>query len=49
MGGTASLGGWPTAYVLEKIGSELRRQYMPLVAEPLPDRLRELAAKLLGE
>ena len=40
------LGGWPTRYVLEKIGTELRGQYMPVITQPLPERLQELAARL---
>jgi hypothetical protein len=40
------MGGWPTAYVLGKIGTELRLVYMPLIEEPLPAHLQRLAAKL---
>ena len=40
------MGGWPTAYVLEKIGRELRQVYMAFVREPLPGHLLRLAAKL---
>jgi hypothetical protein len=41
-----NMGGWPTAYVLGKIGTELRLVYMPLIEEPLPAHLQRLAAKL---
>ena len=40
------MAGWPTAYVLEKLGVELRQHYSQLVEEPLPDHLRELAQRL---
>ena len=42
----ATMAGWPIAYVLAKIGSELRPQYMRLVNEPLPDGLKRLAERL---
>jgi hypothetical protein len=45
----ASIGimaGWPTAYVLEKLGIALRQQYARFLEEPLPDHLRALAQRL---
>jgi hypothetical protein len=46
MAGIGFMGGWPTAYVLEKLGTELRKHYMPFVREPLPQRLTELVERL---
>jgi hypothetical protein len=46
MAGVTFIAGWPTAYVLEKLGVELRRQYMPLVEEPIPAHLKQLAQRL---
>lgn len=49
MPGIGFLGGWPTAYVLGKIGAELRLQYMAMVLEPLPGRLKDLVERLPAE
>jgi hypothetical protein len=46
MAGMTFMAGWPTAYVLEKLGVELRRQYMPLIEEPIPAHLKDLAQRL---
>jgi hypothetical protein len=46
MAGMTFMAGWPTAYVREKLGVELRRQYMPLIEEPIPAHLNELAQRL---
>ena len=46
MAGIGIMGGWPTAYVLEKLGVELRRLYAPFTEEPLPDHLKNLALRL---
>jgi hypothetical protein len=40
------LGGYPTAYVLERLGAMLRDKYQPFVLEPLPETLSDLAARL---
>ena len=43
------LGGWPTAYVLEKIGAALRQQYLPLIEAPLPETIMQLVQRLPTE
>ena len=39
-------GGFPSRYVLEKLGVELRRVYLPLVNEALPPEINVLLSRL---
>lgn len=48
MAAIAFMAGWPTAYVLEKIGAKLRVQYAPVLDEPLPEDLQRLVDRLRG-
>jgi hypothetical protein len=46
MAGVGLLGGFPTKYVLDKLGAELRRLYRPVLDEAPPERIATLLTQL---
>jgi hypothetical protein len=48
MAGLAFWGGFPTKYVLDKLGAQLRDAYVPALDEPLPIEIRALVAQILA-